>query len=306
MKNLHTLRDFVRYGTSRFNEAELFFGHGTDNAIDEAVQLVLYVTHLDHGIPEHFWSAQLTDAERLQIFDLFHARVERRMPAAYLTNEAWFAGLKFYVNEHVLVPRSPMAELIKNDFAPWLQSQHLHQVLDLCTGSGCIGIASALALPHAKVDAVDISPEALAVAERNVMAYNLEQQVELLEGDLFSACQGRRYDLIISNPPYVDAEEMAALPEEYQREPALGLASGEDGLDITRRILAEAADYLQPDGFLIVEVGISQAALCEVYPEVDFIWLDFAQGGEGVFLLNRAQLEAYRDIFQQRIAPGSY
>lgn len=291
MRQLHTLRDVVRWGASRFNEAGLFFGHGTDNAIDEAVTLVLHALHLAHDMPEHFWAAALTDAEKEAIMALFTARVEQRLPLPYLTHEAWFAGLKFYVDERVLVPRSPLAELIGQGFAPWLEAENIGSVLDLCTGSGCIAIACALALPQAVVDASDVSRDALAVAAHNLADYDLGAQLRLLEGDLFAPCGDKRYDLIISNPPYVDAAEVAALPPEYLHEPMLGLASGEDGLDLTRRILAGAGAHLNPGGVLIVEVGASQAALSEAFPDIDFVWLDFARGGEGVFLLSAEQLQ---------------
>jgi len=294
---LHTLNDFVRLGTSLFNQAHLYFGHGTDNAIDDAMMLVLHALYLEHEPPENFWSARLTLAEKHKILDLFRQRIEQRLPAAYLCGEAWFAGLRFRVNQHVLVPRSPLAELINAHFQPWLETEPLTHVLDLCTGSACIAIATALTLPHVQVDAADISSEALTIAQQNVDDYNLQEQVKVIQSDLFEHLQGQCYDLILCNPPYVDADEMAQMPIEYQHEPALGLSAGIDGLDVVKRILCDAEQHLSEEGVLIVEVGASQAALMATYPEVDFTWLDFAHGGHGVFLLDAAQLNTHATKF---------
>lgn len=295
---LHTLNDFVRLGTSLFNAAHLYFGHGTDNAIDDAITLVLHALYLEHEPPENFWSARLTLEEKHSILALFRERIEKRLPAAYLCGEAWFAGLRFRVNEQVLIPRSPLAELINAHFQPWLETEPLTQVLDLCTGSGCIAIATALTLPQVQVDATDISSGALKIAQQNVEDYDLQAQVEVIHSDLFDNLQGRRYDLILCNPPYVDAAEMANMPAEYQHEPELGLAAGIDGLDVVKRILRDAAQHLNEDGVLIVEVGASASALMETYPEVDFTWLDFAHGGSGVFLLTAAQLNTHQAGFE--------
>lgn len=294
---LQTIRDFVRWGASRFNEAGLFFGHGTDNALDEAMVLVLHALSLSYDLPPAYFDARLDRSEREEVFELFRRRVEERLPAAYLTNDALFCGLHFYVNEHVLVPRSPIAELIEGHFQPWIEPGSVGRVLDLCTGSGCIAIATAYAFPEASVDAVDISPEALEVAQINIERHGLEGSVEAVESDLFSGLKGRRYDLIVSNPPYVGREEMQGLPDEYHQEPALGLESGELGLDIVVRILREASEYLEPGGVLVVEVGNSDEALAARFPEVPFVWLEFELGGHGVFLLTADQLNEYQSVF---------
>ena len=295
---LQTVVDFVRWGASCFNEAGLYFGHGTDNAVDEALFLVLHALHLKPGLPSELMQGRLTDAEKQSVTALLRRRIDERLPAPYLTHEAWFGGLHYYVDERVLVPRSPIAELIENQFSPWLESEQVHSILDLCTGSGCIAIAAAMAFPWATVDAADISSDALEVAAINIERHEMQAHVGTVESDLFSALDGRQYDLIISNPPYVDADDLAAMPEEFRREPALGLASGDDGLDITVRILAQANDYLSHSGTLVVEVGNSEAALVERFPDVPFIWLDFERGGEGVFLLHAETLGEYRDQFQ--------
>ncbi|MFC1750425.1 50S ribosomal protein L3 N(5)-glutamine methyltransferase [Pseudomonadota bacterium] len=294
---LQTIVDFVRWGASCFNEAGLFFGHGTDNAVDESLFLVLHALHLKPGLPAELMKSRLLESEKKQVVEMIRRRIEERLPSPYLTHEAWFGGLSFYVDERVLVPRSPIAELIEGQFSPWVESEGVHSLLDLCTGSGCIAIASAMAFPRAKVDAVDISPDALEVAAINVERHNMGEHVTPIESDLFSALDGKRYDLIVSNPPYVDAEDLAEMPEEFHQEPELGLASGADGLDLTVQILSQAPDYLTENGTLVVEVGNSEAALVERFPDVPFIWLDFERGGEGVFLLHAETLLEYRDQF---------
>lgn len=294
---LVTIRDFVRWGASRFIEAQLFFGHGTDNALDESLALVLHALHLDHSLPARYLDARLTRAERAAVADLLEQRFTTRKPAAYLTGKAIFAGLEFRVTEDVLVPRSPVAELIEDGFAPWLDADCVGSVLDLCTGSGCIGIACAYAFPEARVDLTDISPAALAVARENIAAHGLEDRVEAIQADVWNGLPAGQYDLIISNPPYVDAEDMADLPDEYLHEPALGLAAGDDGLDVVARILAGAADRLNPDGILVVEVGRSAGHLMERYPGVPFLWPEFERGGGGVFLLTADQLDEHREAF---------
>ncbi|MGV6827372.1 MAG: 50S ribosomal protein L3 N(5)-glutamine methyltransferase [bacterium] len=289
-QGLVTLRDWIRWGTSRFEQAQLYYGHGTDNAFDEALALVLHALHLDHQIPEAFLDSRLTATEQRQILELLKGRVETRKPAAYLMEHGYFAGLPFYVNDAVLVPRSPIAELILAEFQPWLGERAELHVLDLCTGSGCIALAAAHYLPQAIVDASDVSDAALDVARVNLNKHQLQDRVTLYQSDLFDALPGRQYDLIVSNPPYVDAQDMAALPEEYRREPELGLAAGDDGLDIVKRILSDAGQYLKSDGVLIVEVGNSEVALQNQFPQVPFLWLEFEHGGHGVFLLTAAQL----------------
>lgn len=293
INELFTIRDFIRYGVTLFNGEGLYFGHGTDNALDEATALVLFALHLPHDLPAHFMDATLIESERSDILDLLERRVQERTPIAYLTREAWFAGHKFYVDNRVLVPRSPIAELIVNNFEPWIESEKVETILDMCTGSACIAIACAYAFPDADVDAVDVSDDALDVAEINVSQHQMEDQVELIQSDLFTQLEGRKYDLIIANPPYVDAEEMTNLPDEYRHEPVIGLASGEDGLDAINLILQQAANYLNQEGILIGEVGASEEALVEAYPDVDFVWFDFENGGSGVFMLTRDQLVQY-------------
>jgi len=294
---MNTIRDCVRLGVSWFQQAEIYYGHGTDNALDEATSLVLYALNLPNDLPGHFMDSALTVSERDQVFDLFRRRVEQRVPAPYLTGRIWFAGHEFKVNEHVLIPRSPIAELIDEAFTPWVEPDHVERVLDMCTGSACIAIACAYVFPEATVDAVDISCEALAVAQDNVEKHEMAAQVSLIESDLFSGLGDRHYDLIVTNPPYVDVSEMADRPEEYLHEPELALASGHDGLDAIRVILRESADHLNDGGVLVAEVGASQSLLAEAFPQVPFLWLDFEHGGDGVFVLTREQLVDFQELF---------
>jgi ribosomal protein L3 glutamine methyltransferase len=296
---LLSLRDWVRWGASRFNEAGLFFGHGTDNALDEALALVLHALHLKHDLPTDYLDARITTAESEAVAELFAQRLDRRIPAAYLIGEARFAGLDFHVDENVLIPRSPIAELIEEGFAPWLDAVQVTSVLDLCCGSGCIGIACAYAFPAALVDLADISPAALDVATRNIERHQLEDRVRALRADVYEGLDGERYELIVSNPPYVSASEMRGLPAEYRHEPELALQAGDDGLDVVARILAGGAEYLSPGGIMVVEVGSSAEQLIARYPDVPFLWLDFQRGGDGVFLLTAEQLDECRDLFEE-------
>lgn len=288
---LRTIGDMLRWAVSRFNDANIYYGHGTDNAWDEAIALVFHSLHLPEEIGQQVMLSNLTSSEKHKIVELIIRRVRERLPAAYLTNKANFAGLEFYVDERVLVPRSPIAEMINNGFSPWLYTKSVNRVMDLCTGSGCIAIACAYLFEDAEVDALDISEDALEVAQINIESLGVMNRVFPMQSDLFSSIpKGPQYDLIVSNPPYVDAEDIGDMPEEYHHEPAIGLASGRDGLEITKRILANAADYLTPEGILVVEVGNSMVHLMEQFPEVPFTWVEFEQGGDGVFVLTRDQL----------------
>jgi len=297
---LVTLRDFIRWAASRFSEAELCFGHGTDNALDEAVMLVLHALHLQPDLPSVYLDSRLTENERREVIELLLRRVEERIPGAYLMGEAWFAGLPFYVNEQVLIPRSPIGELIEAGFEPWIGKLTVSRILDLCTGSGCIGIASALRFSDAEVDLADISEPALALAGRNLARHGLEGRVRVIQSDLFRALAGRRYDIILSNPPYVSRHELAGLPREFRWEPDLGLEAGEDGLDVVKRVLREVSSYLAPGGIVIMEVGSSAEALMAHYPDVSFTWLDFERGGDGVFLLTAEQVIENQTHFSSR------
>jgi ribosomal protein L3 glutamine methyltransferase len=294
---LKTIRDLLRWGASCFNQAGLGFGHGTDNVFDEALVLVSHALHLPLQFPEHYLAANVTAEERDATLALIQQRIETRKPAAYLTHEAWFAGLPFYVDERVLVPRSPLAERIEHGFEPWLQSKAIERVLDLCTGSGCIAIACAAHFENARVDAVDISDDALAIARRNVERHDLQDWVQVIKSDLFAAVEMRRYQMIISNPPYVSSEELQQLPDEYRHEPEIGLAAGSAGLDVVIRILAQAANHLEADGILVVEVGNGRELLSECFPDVPFLWLEFERGGHGVFLLDAQQVQQYQSVF---------
>lgn len=304
LTELSSILDFIRWGASQFRAAELSFSHGMSSALDEAAYLVLHTLHLPVDTPELYFASQLTQQEKTKVVDILERRIIERKPAAYLTQEAWFAGLPFYVDERVLVPRSPIAELVEKQFYPWIDEHQVEQVLDLCTGSGCIGIACAYAFPQAEIDLSDISANALAVAALNIERHKVQAHVKAIQSDLFKQLGNKRYDLIVSNPPYVDASEIAEMSTEFQHEPILGLAAGQDGLEIAHRILATAREHLSDHGILIVEVGNSQFALAEAYPTVDFQWLEFERGGDGIFLLTATQLDEYAALFKAA-APSS-
>ncbi|MFT3791740.1 MAG: 50S ribosomal protein L3 N(5)-glutamine methyltransferase [Rudaea sp.] len=290
---LATIIDFIRYGASRFAGAGLTFGHSYDNALDEATHLVLHTLHLPHDLSPAYGSARLIAAEKKAVLKLIERRVKEHKPVAYLTGEAWFAGLKFKSDERALVPRSPIAEMISNGFSPWLDNLAVHRALDLCTGSGCIGIAMAAHNPEWKVDLVDVSDKALSLAKENIAFQNVEERVRAVKSDLFSRLKGEVYDLIVSNPPYVTNREFAALPLEYGHEPALGLKAGHDGLDFALRILLDAPAHLAEGGMLIVEVGESERALVELLPRVPFNWIEFEVGQMGVFAIAREDVVAH-------------
>jgi len=291
-RELRTLIDFIRYGASRFNAAGLTFGHSYDNAIDEATQLVLHALHMPHDLSPVYGQSRLTAEEKGEILELFRRRIDERIPAAYLTGEAWFAGLSFKSDPRALVPRSPIAELIESGFEPWLGGREVTRALDICTGSGCIAIAMAHYNPNWQVDGVDISVEALALAEEN-KARLMADNVRLLASDLFSAVKGEKYELIVTNPPYVTHAETDALPAEYAHEPELGLRAGDDGLDLALRILRDAPDHLTEDGLLICEVGEAEQALSALLPELPLMWIEFKVGQMGIFVVERADLVAH-------------
>ena len=336
---LLTIHDLVRWGACRFADTRLYFGHGTDNAFDEAVWLVASALRMPLERMDAYRDSHVTADERAAVLALLQRRISERRPAAYLTGRAWFAGLEFIVDDTVLIPRSPLAELIKDGFAPWFDPElsdpdRIGRALDLCAGSGCLGIAMAAYMPNLDVDLADISPAALRVAARNRALHGLEDRVSLIESDLFAGIaqvgspsisglhsqhrpdpnpgpkpgpdpdrySEQGYDIIVSNPPYVGAEEMESLPAEYRHEPRLALAAGETGLDLVLRILRDAPDYLGDDGLLVVEVGNTAGRLQQRFPEVPFTWLDFEHGGEGVFLLTREQLVEHHPRFSQALA----
>ncbi|WP_298633733.1 50S ribosomal protein L3 N(5)-glutamine methyltransferase [uncultured Umboniibacter sp.] len=296
---LITVRDYIRWGATSFERAGLYFGHGTDNAWDDAVQIVLHTLNLPPESDQMVLDARLVLSERKQVLKLLSRRAEERVPTPYLLGYAWFCGMRFKVDERVLIPRSPIAELIESGFQPWLVSEP-KRILDLCTGSGCIGLACADSFPHAEVDLADISTDALAVAAENIAWHQMGHRVVAVNSDLFDSLTGRKYDIIVSNPPYVDAQDMSDLPAEYHHEPELALAAGNDGLDLVRRILIEAPKHLSEEGILICELGNSWVHLQDAYPEIPFTWLEFERGGHGVFLLTAGELLAHKDAFSTR------
>lgn len=288
---LVTLRDWLRWAVTRFGEAQLAFGHGTTNAWDEAAYLLLHALHLPLDRLEPFLDARLSQPERLQLATLLERRIEQRVPAAYLTREAWLGEFRFYVDERVIIPRSFIAELVPEGIAAYVGApDRVKTALDLCTGSGCLAILLAHAYPEADIDAVDISSDALAVAQRNVSDYGLADRINLIRSDLYANLAGKAYDLVISNPPYVSAVAMEELPPEYRHEPALALAGGDDGLVAVRTIVAEAPRHLNPRGVLVVEIGHNRATVERAFPRLPFVWLDTATGGDSVFLLTREEL----------------
>lgn len=291
--NFETIIDFLRFGISQANASHLYYGHGTDNAWDEIHALILGSLSLPLDCDPIFLQARLTSVEKQILVNRLAKRIIDKVPVPYLTNEAYFCELPFYVDERVLIPRSPIAELIKQQFSPWLEADRVERILDLCTGSACIAIACSFAFPDALVDAVDISADALAVAAINRERFGLQEVLTLIESDCWAKVPRMSYDLIVANPPYVGQEEMQTLPKEYHHEPKLALETDNNGLAIVEKILANAHDYLTEHGILVVEVGNSEEALVEAFPQVPFTWLDFEHGGQGVFLLTREQLKAH-------------
>lgn len=290
-EELFTIRDWLRFTVSQFEESGIFFGHGTDNSYDEAVWLILSALHLPHDTLINFLDAVITESERKHLAHLIEQRITKRTPTAYLVREAWLRGFKFYVDERVIVPRSFIAELLEDGLQPWIEYPELvHTAADICTGSGCLGILLANAFPDVQIDVVDISPDAIAVANINITNYGLQDQITAIESDMFTALVGKQYDVIISNPPYVDAPSMAHLPAEYRNEPQLALGSGLAGLDHTHTLLREAVHYLNDNGILVVEIGHNRDALLDAYPNLPFTWLDTSSGDQFVFLLTKEQL----------------
>ncbi|NOS98082.1 MAG: 50S ribosomal protein L3 N(5)-glutamine methyltransferase [Methylotenera sp.] len=293
---LHTIRDWIRFAVSQFEASDIFYGHGTDNAYDEAVWLIMSALHLPMDTLNNFLDARILSTERSKLASLIEERITKHTPTAYLVKEAWLQGLKFYVDERVLIPRSFIAELLANDLSEWIEfPEMIESAADICTGSGCLGILLASSFPNAAIDVIDISQDAIDVAKINIANYGLQDQVTAIKSDMFSALKDennvcKRYDVIISNPPYVDAPSMATLPAEYQNEPQLALGSGVAGLDHTHTLLREAANYLNDDGILIVEIGHNREALETAYPNIIFNWLETSSGNEFVFLLTKSQL----------------
>jgi ribosomal protein L3 glutamine methyltransferase len=295
-EELSTVLDFLRFSLSCAINANLYYGHGTDNAWDDMRSLILRSLSLPYDVEPDLLNGRLTTSEKKYLCQQLEKRINHRVPVPYLIKEAYFCDLPFYVDERVLIPRSPIAELIKEQFSPWLEEDKVHHILDLCTGSGCIAIACCYAFPEAQVDAVDISSEALAVAERNCEELGVEDQLALIESDCFENVPHVKYDLIVSNPPYVGKEEMQTLPDEFRHEPVLALETTNNGLAIVETILKNAHAYLSEHGILVVEVGNSEEALADAYPHVPFTWLDMSHGGQGIFLLTKQQLDEYFNV----------
>ena len=294
--DLHSIKDYLRWVYSSFNRADIFYGHGQDNAWDEAVQLVLGALKLPPDVPTELYDCRLTPSEKRTVVDFMLKRLQTRLPVAYITHSAWFCGLEFYIDERVLVPRSPIAELIQKNFEGLVQHSP-QRILDMCTGSGCIAIACADRFPLAEVDAVDLSIEALNVAELNIERHQMLERVFPLQSDLFKQLPKAQYDLIVTNPPYVDQQDIDDMPEEFRHEPMMALEAGQDGLILVKRILVQASDYLSENGVLVCEVGNSMVHLIEQYPSVPFKWMEFENGGDGVFALTKAQLDLFKELF---------
>ena len=288
-----TVGEALEYCAQALEKSDVFFGHGTDNPWDESVQLVLSIANLAPDSSQEVLPHPLHAKQLASMQELLHRRIDEHVPLPYLLGRAWFARLEYLCDRRAIIPRSPIAELILNGFAPWYSGPQPSRVLDLCCGGGCIGLATAHYFPSAKVDLVDLDTQALALAQENARYLGLEEQTSIITSDLFQSVSGRRYDLILSNPPYVDAQDLAAMPAEFHHEPSLALGSGPDGLDLTRIILAQAANHLNPKGLLVVEVGNSAAALEEAYPSVPFTWLEFENGGHGVFALSAKELQDF-------------
>ncbi len=296
---LQTIRDFIRWGASQFVENKVFLGHGLATSLHESAAIVLHVLFLPYNLDDCYLDAVLTIEERKKVVFLLDKRIKERKPVAYLINEAVFAGLSFYVDERVLVPRSPIAEIILQHFSPWVDENKALNILDLCTGSGCIAIACAYAFPNAQVDAVELSDDALEVAGKNIKTHDVLEQVCLFKSDLFKTLPSNKYDVIVSNPPYVAIQEWKELPAEYHQEPEMGFTGGTSGLDLVLRILVDANDYLTEQGVLIIEVGSSSETLQQLFPQIPFYWLEFEQGGDGVFLLTAEQVQQYHQQFKK-------
>ena len=291
LNELSSIRDWLRYTVSQFESSDIFFGHGTSNAYDEAVWLIFGFLHLPHDTIENFLDAHLTSKEKKDLSFLIEKRINDKIPTAYLLNEAWLRDYKFYVDERVIVPRSLIAESLSENLYPWIDNpEKIYSALDLCTGSGCLGIMMAHSFQNAMIDLVDLSEKALQVAEINVNHYGLHDRIELIQSDLFNGLEGKKYDLIISNPPYVNQTSVDSFPMEFLKEPSMALGSGEDGLDHTIRIIHEAKQHLNDDGMLIVEIGHNKEILLKKFPKLQFQWLDVSLGNDFVFMLEKSQL----------------
>lgn len=290
LRDLQSIQDFIRWTYSRFRKSDIFYGHGTDNAWDEAVQLVLGALSLPLDFPVEHLASRLTNDEKKRILKFVDRRIKDREPLPYILGEAWFMGLPFKVTKDTLIPRSPIMALLENQCQPWLQQYPLH-ILDMCTGSGCLGIAAALTFEDAEVDLTDISEPALEVAAQNIAMHEVADRVTAIQSDMFKALSGKQYDLIICNPPYVDADDYSSAPAEFHNEPQLALTSGDDGLDFTREFLSQAANYLHDNGIVVYEVGNSEIALQEAYPDTPFMWVELENGGNGVFVLTKDDLK---------------